>query len=102
MSKSPFGWSYPPGAENDPSAPYNQDADNGITAMQDDVFSILDGYIPTKYIDEILKLIAMGEQELYAAEQAAEAEALAEQHSEDQRLAREYQEWREQNCDQED
>lgn len=22
-----FGWSYPPGAENDPYAPYNQDAD---------------------------------------------------------------------------
>ena len=22
-----FGWSYPPGAENDPSAPYNQDDD---------------------------------------------------------------------------
>ena len=23
-----FGWSYPPGAANDPSAPYNQDADD--------------------------------------------------------------------------
>ena len=26
MSK--FGWSYPPGAENDPNAPYNQDYDD--------------------------------------------------------------------------
>jgi hypothetical protein len=24
MSRSIFGWSYPPGAENDPNAPYNQ------------------------------------------------------------------------------
>lgn len=24
MSRDPFGWSYPPGAENDPMAPYNQ------------------------------------------------------------------------------
>lgn len=24
MSRNPFGWSYPPGAENDPNAPYNQ------------------------------------------------------------------------------
>ena len=24
MSRSMFGWSYPPGAANDPSAPYNQ------------------------------------------------------------------------------
>lgn len=24
MSRSPFGWDYPPGAENDPRAPYNQ------------------------------------------------------------------------------
>lgn len=27
MSKSPFGWSYPAGAENDPNAPYNQGPD---------------------------------------------------------------------------
>jgi hypothetical protein len=26
MSRSIFGWSYPPGAANDPYAPYNQDA----------------------------------------------------------------------------
>ena len=25
MSRSIFGWSYPPGAANDPNAPYNQD-----------------------------------------------------------------------------
>ena len=25
-----FGWSYPPGAANDPNAPYNQDADWGL------------------------------------------------------------------------
>lgn len=24
MSRHPFGWSYPAGAENDPSAPWNQ------------------------------------------------------------------------------
>lgn len=24
MTRNPFGWSYPPGAENDPNAPYNQ------------------------------------------------------------------------------
>jgi hypothetical protein len=24
MSRHPFGWSYPAGAENDPNAPYNQ------------------------------------------------------------------------------
>jgi len=24
MSRSPFGWSYPAGAEHDPAAPYNQ------------------------------------------------------------------------------
>lgn len=24
MSRSPFGWGYPAGAENDPNAPYNQ------------------------------------------------------------------------------
>jgi hypothetical protein len=24
MGRSPFGWSYPAGAENDPNAPYNQ------------------------------------------------------------------------------
>jgi hypothetical protein len=24
MSRHPFGWSYPPGAENDPNAPWNQ------------------------------------------------------------------------------
>lgn len=24
MSRNPFGWSYPAGAENDPNAPYNQ------------------------------------------------------------------------------
>jgi hypothetical protein len=27
MSRSKFGWSYPPGAANDPNAPYNQDDD---------------------------------------------------------------------------
>jgi len=27
MSRHPFGWSYPPGAENDPNAPYNQPDD---------------------------------------------------------------------------
>jgi hypothetical protein len=27
MSRSIFGWSYPPGAANDPNAPYNQDDD---------------------------------------------------------------------------
>ena len=25
MPRSPFGWDYPAGAENDPSAPYNQE-----------------------------------------------------------------------------
>ena len=25
MSRSPFGWSYPAGAESDPNAPWNQD-----------------------------------------------------------------------------
>lgn len=24
MARSPFGWSYPAGAEHDPNAPYNQ------------------------------------------------------------------------------
>jgi hypothetical protein len=24
LSRSPFGWHYPPGAENDPNAPWNQ------------------------------------------------------------------------------
>lgn len=32
MSK--FGWDYPPGAANDPNAPYNQDADDDTPAEQ--------------------------------------------------------------------
>jgi hypothetical protein len=96
------GWSYPPGAANDPNAPYNQDDYDIITPMQDSISKLLDGYISTKYIDDIMQLIQLGEEEVYAAEQRWEAEVLAEQHQEDQRLEREYAEWREQNCDQED
>jgi len=41
-----FGWSYPPGAENDPYAPYNQDAedepaDDQITVVDvDEAYSV--------------------------------------------------------------
>ena len=33
--RHPFGWSYPPGAENDPNAPYNQD-DEGEELGEDE------------------------------------------------------------------
>lgn len=102
MTRTPdFGWSYPPGAANDPSAPYNQ-TDDGITLMQDEVFKLLDGYIPSKYIDDIMQLIQAGEQELFAAEAKAEEERLAEQYLEDRRLEREYAEWLETQDDREE
>jgi hypothetical protein len=37
-----FGWSYPPGAENDPSAPYNQDDEGDCEDGEDLIHNIRD------------------------------------------------------------
>lgn len=34
MSRSIFGWDYPPGAENDPNAPYNQVDEDDIETCE--------------------------------------------------------------------
>jgi len=47
MTRNIFGWSYPPGAENDPNAPYNQ-PDNPCEEIPLNVFNIFE-----KYSDEI-------------------------------------------------
>lgn len=37
MARNIFGWSYPPGAANDPNAPYNQDDDGPCAVCCNDV-----------------------------------------------------------------
>jgi hypothetical protein len=90
MSK--FGWSYPPGAANDPNAPWNQDEKS--TLLQDTILDLLsEAQLPQTIQDKILALIVEGE----AALQQAEDDAYAEQLADEQRLEQEYHEWREQN-----
>ena len=35
MGKNPFGWNYPPGAENDPNAPWNQTDATDVAGFED-------------------------------------------------------------------
>lgn len=59
-----FGWSYPPGAENDPNAPYNQDDElidedgeeiaDVVDVNFDDAYSVsseIDGQVNSVYFD---------------------------------------------------
>jgi hypothetical protein len=84
MSRNPFGWSYPPGAANDPNAPWNQD-DDGITQLQDDIAQRLEAAgIPQAFIDDIVQLIACGEQARQDREDAEVIQQLADRQAEQQ------------------
>lgn len=87
MSK--FGWDLPPGC----TQKHIDDAlgDDGITAMQDEIAKQLSGYIDEKYVDSIMELIRKGEEERFAADAAAEADAYADQLR-DEKLLSDYQE----------
>ena len=53
-----FGWSYPPGAENDPYAPYNDDGSRAV-----EPFAVDDGYGSLESIDlrQAIELAKKGE-----------------------------------------
>ena len=73
MSK--FGWSYPPGAANDPNAPYNQT--DAVTNLQETILGLLEeAGISSEINDKIMALLMAGELELMNREDAKQIERL--------------------------